>query len=101
MIHVTRRAASEMRKRGRHILFSCKSGGCNGFEYQLEAVDKPCPSTVDTQQIGDVTLHVCNVSMLYILGTRIRWKEDVMGARFEFDNPNAQSMCGCGSTFSV
>jgi len=102
MITVTRSAAIEMRKRGRHILFSCRSGGCNGFEYCLEAVDaKPCPSITDAQQIGDVTLYVCHVSTLHILGTTIKWKDDIMGSRFEFDNPNAQSMCGCGSTFSV
>lgn len=101
LVHLTQAAASELRKRGRHILFSCRSGGCNGFEYILEAVDPPCPTTVDTQEFRELSVHVCNVSMLHILGTKICWKEDIMGSRFVFENPNAQSMCGCGATFST
>lgn len=101
LVRLTESAATQLRKRGRHILFSCRSGGCNGFEYQLEAVDPPCPTTVDTQEFSDLSVHVCNVSMLHILGTEIRWTDDIMGARFEFENPNALSMCGCGATFST
>lgn len=39
--------------------------------------------------------------MLHLLGTEIDWKEDTTGSRFVFDNPNANSMCGCGATFST
>jgi len=44
---------------------------------------------------------VCGKSMFLVIGTEIDWKEDYMGSRFEFNNPNAKGMCGCGSTFSV
>ena len=40
------------------------------------------------------------VYFIYI-GTEIDWKEDFMGARFVFDNPQAKSKCGCGTSFSI
>ncbi len=68
------------------------------MQYALEAVDHT-PSDVDTQTFDNVTLHTCNKSMLHLLGTKIDWKDDIMGSRFTFRTPNA-SNCGCGSTFS-
>jgi iron-sulfur cluster assembly accessory protein len=101
MINVTSRAAKEMAKRSSKLLFTCKSGGCNGLEYVLEPVtDKP--SEVDTQVLdNNVNIYVCQLSMLHVLGTTIDWKKDFMGERFIFENPNATSTCGCGSTFST
>ena len=100
MIRVSSLASAQMFKKSRNMFFYVKSGGCNGFEYVLE----PCgtsPKNSESQQEPDGVLHVCNMSTLYLLGTEIDWKEDIMGCRFVFSNPNAQSMCGCGSTFSV
>lgn len=98
-IKVTERAMRELARRGSHILFSCSSGGCNGFEYVLEATS--APKDAEKQPLSDnLTLWTCNRSMLYLLGTEIDWKEDMMGSRFVFSNPNASSMCGCGATFS-
>ena len=99
-IRITARAISEMAKKSTQLFFSCKSGGCNGFEYVLEPVSV-APPNVETQHFKNVTVHTCNISMLHLLGTEIDWKEDMMGARFTFDNPNANSMCGCGATFGT
>jgi len=100
-VQMTAAAAVQLAKRGRHMLFHCRSGGCNGMEYVLE----PCLSTVkDVEPVAvdnTSTLYVCKKSVFHLLGTTIDWKEDIMGARFIFDNPNAQSMCGCGATFST
>ena len=100
-IRVTKRVAEELMKRSRHILFSCKGGGCNGLEYVL----KPCESNIvkveKQTELNGVSVYTCNMSMLHLLGTTIDWSEDIMGSRFVFVNPNAQSMCGCGSTFST
>lgn len=100
-INITRRAADKLLQKGNHILFSCKSGGCNGFEYVFEPVPET-PKNVE-KQVEPNGLHVytCNLSMFHLLGTKVDWSEDIMGERFVFDNPNAQSMCGCGSTFSM
>lgn len=99
-IRVTARAAVEMANRSARLLFSCKAGGCNGFEYVLE----PCttPEKADKQVVSSqVTLFTCHMSLLHLLGTEIDWKEDTMGSRFVFNNPNAESKCGCGATFST
>ena len=99
-IRVTTRAIAEMAKRSSKLMFSCKSGGCNGLEYVLETVVEK-PLHVETQIFEGVKLYTCNLSMLHLLGTEIDWKEDTMGSRFTFVNPNAQSACGCGATFST
>jgi iron-sulfur cluster assembly accessory protein len=100
-IRITTEAARQMYARSKHLFFYCKSGGCNGLEYMLETVDN-APENVDTQKLENgVFVHTCNQSMLYLLGTKIDWKADTMGARFTFENPNANSMCGCGATFST
>tara|TARA_B110000971_G_C19980900_1_gene487290 strand:+ start:463 stop:792 length:330 start_codon:yes stop_codon:yes gene_type:complete len=100
-IQVTKRAAEELIKRSQHILFSCKGGGCNGFEYVLEPC-APDVSKVEKQtESNGVNVYTCNMSMLHLLGTTIDWSEDIMGSRFVFENPNAHSMCGCGATFST
>jgi len=44
---------------------------------------------------------VCNKSLFYLIGTHIEWKEDIMGNRFNFVNPNSTGTCGCGETFSI
>ena len=76
------RAIEELAKRSQYILFSCKSGGCNGFEYVLEPCNPLVPG-VEKQQIApNVTLYTCNTSMLFLLGTKIDWSEDIMGSRF-------------------
>ena len=98
-IHVTSRAIEALARRGSNILFHCRSGGCHGFEYVLEAVSGV--KEADPQVLSPaVTLWTCHRSMLFLLGTHIDWKDDIMGSRFVFENPNANSMCGCGATFS-
>ena len=82
------------------ILFYIKSGGCNGFEYKF----KPISAIQDSTNVfkkRDITIEVCNKSLLYILGTEIDWKEDMMGSCFKFNNPSSKISCGCGTSFSV
>ena len=47
---------------------------------------------------NDVEIVVCSKSLFYIIGTEIDWKDDVMGQKFEFNNPNAASKCGCNTS---
>jgi iron-sulfur cluster assembly protein len=44
---------------------------------------------------------VDSMSMLYIIGTTIDWREEVFGSQFEITNPSAKSGCGCGESFGV
>jgi iron-sulfur cluster assembly accessory protein len=100
-IQLTTRASSELLKKSKQIFFYCKTGGCNGFEYVLEPVKSEPPKTETQTFDSGLLLYTCNLSMFHLLGTKIDWKEDMMGSRFVFDNPNANSMCGCGATFST
>ena len=75
-------------------------GGCSGFQYGLtfdEAVEDG-DSEVENQ---GVTLVVDPMSVQYLMGAEIDYKEDLSGAQFIIRNPNAQTTCGCGQSFTV
>jgi iron-sulfur cluster assembly accessory protein len=104
LIHITSIAIKQLKKiqvnsNSKGILFSVKSGGCNGFGYKFEPINSFEHMENMIEKDG-VKIEVCNKSLLYILGTKIDWKEDIMGKGFEFDNPIAQASCGCGISFS-
>ena len=84
----------------KYIAFSIKSGGCSGFQYQL----KPCnlePNKLDEiVTFKDLNIKVEGDSLLHLLGTEIDWEDNFMGQRFIFKNPNSESSCGCGKSFS-
>ena len=82
------------------IKLSLKSGGCNGFEYKLEPTTQLLNKKDELFTDKNVNVHVCGKSLLYLLGTEIDWKKDIMGETFVFDNPNAQTTCGCGTSFN-
>ena len=75
-------------------------GGCSGFQYGFtfdEAIEEG-DSQVENQ---GVKLLVDPMSVQYLMGAEIDYKEDLQGAQFIIRNPNAQTTCGCGSSFSV
>ena len=75
-------------------------GGCSGFQYGFtfdETVEEG-DSEVENQ---GVKLVVDPMSIQYLMGAEIDYKEDLQGAQFIIRNPNAQTTCGCGSSFSV
>ena len=83
------------------ILFYVKGGGCNGFNYKLEPMyDKP-EKMDEVVNCGNFDIVVCNNSIMHLLGTKIEWKKDIMGETFHFENPNAGTKCGCGTSFSM
>ena len=52
-------------------------------------------------KLKELQINVCGKSMIYLLGTEIKWVENYMGKGLEFNNPNATSNCGCGETFNI
>ena len=75
-------------------------GGCSGFQYGFtfdDAVEEG-DSSVENQ---GVTLLVDPMSVQYLMGAEIDYKEDLQGAQFVIRNPNASTTCGCGSSFTV
>lgn len=77
-----------------------QGGGCSGFQYGF---------TFDEEQLDDdtsvdtdgVRLLVDPMSFQYLIGAKIDYKDDLDGARFIINNPNATTTCGCGSSFSA
>lgn len=78
-----------------------KGGGCSGFSYMLDLVEEPKAETDEEMESHGVKILVDNKSYLYLQGTEIDFKDEVMGKGFVFKNPNATSSCGCGSSFSA
>ena len=75
-------------------------GGCSGFQYNIELDDKTNEDDVVSEQHG-VKLVVDQTSLEILNGTEVDFVEDLMGASFQFKNPQATSTCGCGTSFSV
>ena len=82
------------------ILFSVKSGGCNGFTYNLQPYNVNDVNKMDEIiTFENIKIIVCHKSIFHLLGTTIDGKTDRMGQCFHFENPNATSKCGCGTSF--
>jgi iron-sulfur cluster insertion protein len=75
-------------------------GGCSGFQYGF-TFDEASQEGDVTVENGGVTLLVDPLSVQYLTGAEIDYKEDLQGAQFIIRNPNATTTCGCGSSFSV
>ncbi len=77
------------------------SGGCSGFQYSFSLDDTLTPDDQVFKQTDDVTIIVDESSLALIEGCEVDYVEDLIGAAFKINNPNAASGCGCGSSFSV
>ena len=75
-------------------------GGCSGFQYGFTFDEDTQDGDVEFENQG-VTLLVDPMSFQYLIDAEIDYKEDLEGSRFVIRNPNAQTTCGCGSSFSV
>ena len=76
-----------------------QGGGCAGFSYGFALEEEQTED--DFEQVYDnVKILIDSLSWQYVQGATIRYKEDLMGASFAIDNPNASSTCGCGSSFA-
>jgi iron-sulfur cluster insertion protein len=75
-------------------------GGCSGFQYGFTFDDEMEDGDSSIENHG-VRLIVDPMSVQYLMGAEIDYKEDLQGAQFVIRNPNASTTCGCGSSFSV
>ena len=74
-------------------------GGCSGFQYGF-TFDEVLQDGDTSVENGGVTLLVDPMSFQYLMGAEIDYSEGLEGAQFVIRNPNAQTTCGCGSSFS-
>lgn len=77
-----------------------QGGGCSGFQYGF-TFDEIANDDDTTLVKNNVSLLIDPMSLQYLVGAEIDYKDDLNGAQFVIVNPNAQSTCGCGSSFSV
>lgn len=85
-----------------------QGGGCHGFQYGFAFVEKPEEADLIIEKsiaVGDkqkiLQFLVDNISLMYLQNAEIDYVEDVKGSQFVIRNPNANTICGCGSSFGV
>lgn len=76
-----------------------EGGGCSGFQYDIK-LDDPAADDMVLEQGGHKVL-VDQVSLPFLSNAVIDFTEELIGARFVIENPNASSSCGCGTSFSI
>jgi iron-sulfur cluster assembly accessory protein len=75
-------------------------GGCSGFSYGFTFDEETAED--DTQVVNQgVTMVVDPMSLQYLEGSVVDYKEGLQGSQFKIENPNATTTCGCGSSFSI
>ena len=77
-----------------------QGGGCSGFSYGFTLDEEKNEDDFEIV-LDEFKILVDAMSMQYLQGASIDYKEEAMGSQFVIKNPNAQSTCGCGSSFSV
>jgi iron-sulfur cluster insertion protein len=77
-----------------------QGGGCSGFQYGFTFDENVDEGDTRIENCG-VTLLVDPMSIQYLEGSEIDYREDLNGAQFVIRNPNASTTCGCGSSFGV
>jgi iron-sulfur cluster assembly accessory protein len=75
-------------------------GGCSGFQYNFALDDVKADDDLVLERDGAVVL-IDSLSLDFLRGAEIDFVDDLIGAAFKIKNPNAQSSCGCGTSFSV
>jgi iron-sulfur cluster assembly accessory protein len=75
-------------------------GGCSGFQYNFALDDQRMDDDLVVERDG-ATVLIDPISLDFLKGAEIDFSNDLIGAAFKVNNPNAQSSCGCGTSFSV
>jgi iron-sulfur cluster assembly accessory protein len=105
-ITVTERAARRIGEilrdepAGTILRVSVEGGGCSGFQYKFD-VDRTQAADDLVIQRGGVTVLIDQISMGYLAGSEIDFVDDLIGASFRINNPQATASCGCGTSFSL
>ncbi len=84
---------------GKALRVAVEGGGCSGFQYEI-ALDEPRGDDLVLEGSGEKVL-VDPVSLPFLSNATIDFSEELIGARFVIENPNATASCGCGTSFSI
>ncbi|NIY73123.1 iron-sulfur cluster assembly accessory protein [Marivivens donghaensis] len=84
---------------GKALRVAVSGGGCSGFQYEI-TLDEPVDDDLVLEKDGEKVV-VDATSLPFLTGATIDFTDELIGARFAIDNPNASSSCGCGTSFSI
>ena len=106
MITLTPRAARQVRSMqeglgapNKQLRVFVESGGCSGFQYSI-TLDAPAADDLVLESHGQQVL-IDQISLPFLSNAVIDFTDELIGARFVVQNPNAKSSCGCGTSFSM
>lgn len=86
-------------EQGQALRIAVEGGGCSGFQYEI-ALDTPKTDDLILEGQGQKVV-VDEISLPFLENAVIDFTEELIGARFTIDNPNATASCGCGTSFSM
>ena len=105
-VSVTERAAARIKelitaesRDGQGLRVKVVGGGCSGLQYKVD-LDAPKSTDKIFEKDGAKVL-VDMKSLLYLSGTELDYKDELMQSGFVFQNPNVKKSCGCGASFAV
>src|SRR5262245_3019546 len=105
-VTVTERAASRIAEilrsePGKAMLrVSVEGGGCSGFQYKFDVERAKAEDDIVIAR-NDATVLIDPVSLGFLAGSEIDFVDDLIGASFKINNPNAKASCGCGTSFAL
>ena len=106
MIEITEAAANQIKEimldsqPNKFLRIYVEGGGCSGMRYGFDLEEFANEDDFSLELKG-VNLLIDGMSMSYLNGAEVDYKEDLIGSSFSINNPNAETSCGCGSSFSV
>ena len=86
-------------KNPKALRVAVEGGGCSGFQYLIE-LGQPRDDDLILEKSGEKVL-IDSVSLPFLTNAIIDFSDEIIGARFIINNPNATSSCGCGTSFSL
>ncbi len=98
-VEMVKEAMAREALQGFGIRIGVMGGGCAGFQYSMDFEKEARDGDLSFEQDG-VRLYVDPMSSMYLQGVTIDYVVGLQGAGFKFNNPNARTTCGCGSSFS-
>ena len=107
MINISKAAAQEIKRLQRtqkqpdsRLRLKVKDGGCSGLYYLLE-FDHNSDADELIYESNGIAVIIDSCSLKCLSGVKIDYTEDLMGGSFQFNNPHATSVCGCGNSFAT
>jgi len=82
------------------VRVSVKSGGCAWMEYEMTYLKETIPND-EVVKDNEVEVFIDPKAIMYLLGTKMDYKEDKFSSSFVFNNPNETERCGCGESFKI